>query len=415
MMAELINQIAMVTYPIAAVSSQSALDASTVLMFLVTAWMIYKNKSDFTIKWIGIEWAFLGYMLAVVLGFAINASAEAEWFRSTVKFSWVINLYILILTFQSLKVDTLKIIKVISVGTLLPNLYSLASYVNGYDLITYRINERITGLVNSSTYHAHGNAVLFVALLGALAFSYSRLSQRWKVFVLFSTFLLGASIFLTFTRGVWLSILASACVVAFLFFGWKRVVQIFAVVIVASGLAWKFWPKFNQRIQDTNSSYNHERLNLTKVNIEIWQEYPWLGIGYGENLRRAREYWDRPHWNMRRGYLESHAHNQYLNVLSTTGIVGSFFFNIFFFYFILKNWRMIRRTSREKERERYALLVICFWAQVEFALACLTDVGFEYAKIRGLLILVWALVIAIDQKPSLVKEIDRWNEAQGGS
>lgn len=401
---EILNQIFMSIYPIAAVSSQSALDVSTILMFVVTAWMIYKNRQDFTIKWIGIEWAFLGYIATVVLGFAINASPEAEWFRSAVKFSWVINLYILILTFQSLKIDMVKIAKVLGLGTLLPNVYALMSYVAGYDLMTYRINERITGLVNSSTYHAHGNAVLFVALIGALAFSKDYLSRAWKMFLWFAAALLGGSIFLTFTRGIWFSVLASSVVVLFLFWNWKKALLLLVVTFVLSGLAYQFWPKFNQRIQDSNSAYNHERLNLTKVNIEMWREYPWLGIGYGENLRRNREYWDRPHWNMRAGYLESHAHNQYLNVLSTTGIVGSIFFNIFFFFFILKNALMLRKTSRKETPQKFAMLVICFWAQIEFALACLTDVGFEYAKIRGLLILVWALVIAIDQKPTLVKE-----------
>ena len=54
--------------------------------------------------------------------------------------------------------------------------------------------------------------------------------------------------------------------------------------------------------------------------------------------------------------------------------------------------------------ERFALLVVALWAQWQFVLACLTDVSFEYAKIRALILLVWALVIAIDQKPALVKE-----------
>lgn len=399
-----LNSFAMAFYPIAAVSTQSGLDVATILMFLVTSWQLYKKKSDFTVKWIGIEWAFLGYIAVVILGFAINASAEAEWARSALKFSWVINLYILILTFQTLKVDTVKIIQIISVGTLLPNLYAMASYINGFDLLTGRINERITGLVNSSTYHAHGNAILFVSLLGGLAYSRSRLSTAWKNFVVLSTLLMGVSIFLTFTRGIWLSILASTLLIAFLFFSWKRLLQIIGVVLVASTLAFQLWPRFNQRVQDTNVAYNHERINLTKLNFEIWREYPWLGIGYGENLRRSPEYWQRPEWNLPTDYIQSHAHNQYLNVLSTTGVLGEVFFLIFFFFFMVKNWRMIRQTSKDRQPERYALLVICFWAQVEFALACLTDVGFEYAKIRALLILVWALVIAIDQKPSLVKE-----------
>lgn len=140
-----------------------------------------------------------------------------------------------------------------------------------------------------------------------------------------------------------------------------------------------------------------QRINLLKVNLQMWREYPWLGIGHGENLRRNREYWDRPEWNMPPNYITSHAHNQYVNVLATTGILGFIAFMSFFSFFLIKNIKLLIKASHNKASANYALLFACLWAQIEFWLACLTDVSFEYAKIRALLILVWALVIALEK------------------
>lgn len=405
MTALLLNEIALALYPVAAVSSQSLLDLTTVVMFFSLIWMLRKNKSQFVFQKIGIEWAFLAYVVVVILGFAINASKEAEWLRSFLKFSWLINIYILILVLQTVEIETTRIVKVLSALSLGPTLYSLISYLQGFDLITGRDNVRITGLVNSSTYHAHGNAFLFVFLVGGIFFSFKKLPKFWKVFSLISTFLLGVSILLTFTRGVWLSIFLSTIMILF-FIDWKKVLKFTGGTITLFLLLFFLWPKFHDRIVTTsNSDYNEMRVSLFKVNVQIWKEYPLLGIGFGENIRRNREYWDRPEWNKPADYLTSHAHNQFLNVLATTGIFGFVFFCWFFFFFILKNVKMIQKTNRLQTPERFAILLICLWAQLQFLLACWSDVGFEYAKIRALILLVWALVIAIEQKPSIVKEL----------
>lgn len=401
---ELLNSILLSIYSIAAVSSQSLLDISMALIFMTVFYIFFKNKKIFIFKKIGIEWAFLGYVFVVILGFLINSSKDAEILNSIYKFLWLINIYILIYAFQSCHFETKKIIKSLSVLTLIPTLYSLCSYIYGTDLITGRDNSRITGLVNSSTYHAHGNAMIFTFLVGCLYFSYKKLNFIWRLFSLTVTVLLGLSVVLTFTRGIWFSIFLSSFLVLY-FLDWRKLLKFLITSFVCFSLFYKLWPKFNERINDTTRSQsNEERLSLFKVNVQIWKEYPLLGIGYGENLRRNREYWDRPEWNKPQGYITSHAHNQYLNVLATTGVFGFIFFCAFFFFFLIKNFRLIKKTSLQKTPERYAILMVCFWAQVQFVLACFSDVSFEYAKIRALIILVWALVIALEQKPEIMIE-----------
>lgn len=392
-------------YLVAAVSSQSLLDTVTMLIIGLSLYWLARDRQKIIMQKIGIEWALIGYFAVVVLGFIVNAAPDAGWRRALLKFSWLFLLYFLILAFQLIKIVPVWLVQFVSSLSLLPTVYSLISYIHGVDLLTGRDNSRLTGLVNSSTYHAHGNAVIFVFLAGGLYFCYQELTTKWRAFVLTSTFLLGVSIFLTFTRGIWISLFVSTCLV-FFFLDRKKLIKIVSLGALIFILFLSTWSKFKDRIENSSSAAsNQQRVDLFHVNVEIWQEYPWLGIGYGENQRRNREYWDRPEWHKPAGYIVSHAHNQFLNVLSTTGVFGFFFFCSFYFYFIRKNFKLIRLTSRTQTPHKYAVLVVCLWAQVEFFLGCLSDVSFEYAKIRALLVLIWALVVAIDWKPDLVQEI----------
>lgn len=400
----LMNQIFLALIPTFAVSSQSLLDLALSALFLSLIFVFAKKRQILVIEKIGIEWAFLGYMITIVLGFWLNASPDAEWLDSAIKFSWVLNLYILIFGLQTTQLDSTKILKALSAGTLIPTLYSLASYMYGVDLITGRNNHRITGMVNSATYHAHGNAIIFVFLACCLYFSFKKLKLNWKIFAVSSFLLLGTSILLTFTRGIWISIFVSSAIIL-LILDRKKFLVFIAGTLILGGIAFQTLPKLREGVDPVARAASvEERVSFIQLNLQMWKQYPLLGIGYGENLRRCREYWDRPEWNKPADYNVSHAHNQYLNVLSTTGLFGLFFFAMFFLYFIYKNIKLLLKTSSELSPERWALLIGCLWAQIEFAIACLTDVSFEYAKIRTLILIVWALVVVIEKKPAVVKE-----------
>jgi O-antigen ligase len=211
-----------------------------------------------------------------------------------------------------------------------------------------------------------------------------------------SLFLLGISILLTFTRGIWLSIFFSTVIMSAIL-SYKRTIMLILGFGILIGGLFLAWPKFQDRMLHTkNVAANMERINLFNVNIQMWKEHPILGIGYGENVRRNREYWDRPEWNMPPEYMTSHAHNQFLNVLTTTGVLGLIPFVIFMSFFFFRNIKVLKRATPGSAG--YILLFCCLWGQIEFLLACLTDVSFEYAKIRALLVLIWAIVIATERK-----------------
>ncbi len=388
-------------FPAAGVISQTLLDAT---MFLIAfSWLFIVGKQKFKqgigIKAIGIEWAFVGYLLTIGMGFYANYNPEVSYLRSFSKFSWILNLYILVYALRISEIDLRKALIYVCGILFIPTVYSLVCYAWGVDLLTGRENSRISGFVNSPTYHAHGNAMLFVFLINLLVALYKKLARSEKLFTSLAVFLLGASIYLTYTRGVWISIFLSSLIMASIVLEKKKVmVVLFASTLAFIGLYFGS-ARFKERaVHATNFAANDERVNLFKVNVQIWKEYPLLGIGYGENVRRNREYWNRPEWLMHRKYITSHAHNQYLNVLATTGILGFVFFISFVGFFLLKNIRLLRKASKDKSSNHYILLFSCLWLQIEFLLAGLTDVGFEYAKIRAIFVFAWALVIAIEYK-----------------
>lgn len=380
------------------VASQSLLDAATIFLSGSLIWSLFKNRNEWPIyfKKVGPEWAILAYFVTVVAGYVLSASADAEVAWNLKKFTWVLSFYVYIYAFGRSKLKPKQMLWYFSLFFLIPNLYAIVGYLVQFDYITQVVIRRAIGLVNSSTYHAHANALLFVFFAALLIFYFNRLSRTLKVVGTLSLIIFFFSIFLTFTRGIWISLFLSTLIMTY-FVNWKWATAfVVGAVILCAGMYITI-PQFRDRLNPANSREStDERANLINVNLQMWHEHPLLGIGYGENQRRLREYWDQPAWNMPQNYIISHAHNQYLNVLSTTGVFGLAFYLVFHFFFLRKNLVMLK-AEKNKKGLRYILIFACLWAQFEFIFACVTDVTFEYAKIRALYLMIWALLIAIDR------------------
>lgn len=385
-----------------AVCSQSLMDIMMCLLLLVWLYGVWQSHklSGLGFRKIGIEWAFAGYLVTIVLGFIFNSVLQPEWFYVFFKFTWIFSLYFFINFYEAIDFDLVKTLKFMGTLVIIPVVGALVIFIqtNSQGLPE---EFRLLGFVNSATYYAHGNAMLLVFLLNLFLFLYKKISRSWNIMILVSLTLMVISIYFTYTRGIWISLFLSTVLMGLVTRNIKKVVAIFSLTFAAVLILFLTSQQFKDRLHHSLSAKaNHERVDLFNVNVQMWKEYPLLGIGYGENIRRNREYWDRPEWNRPAEYITSHAHNQYLNVLSTTGILGFIFFMSFISFFLRKNYLMFKAESAKNTvSTRYILLHGCLWMQFEFLLACLTDVSFEYAKIRILLVLTWALVMALDKPP----------------
>lgn len=348
------------------------------------------------------EYGFIFYVIAIVIGMLTLGISDLYSWSKLSNLIWIVNFYVFIWVFSRYEVNLVKIIKFFSWAFLLPNLYALIStlfntdFIRGRELFQYRL----VGLLGSSTYHAHANGLLLAFFFVILYFTYSRLSKTYKILSLLSVLLFSAGIFMTFTRGIWLSL--GICAFAFLFiFNRKHlIVGLVGCTVIVSSL-YSTSDTFQNRIKHTieTKSSDNQRWNLLNLHILMIKDAPVFGIGYPKYLSHTSEdVWRKYGFEFNENqHLNSHAHNQFLNITATTGLIGLIPFVLFYFWFLITNFKLVKFFKTTKQTEHYILAIACLMTQIEFLIANLTDIGFEYAKIRSLILLVWALVFCLWQ------------------
>jgi O-antigen ligase len=342
------------------------------------------------------EYGFIFYFFAVITGFIILKINDADaWIRLT-KFNWIINFYLFAWGLSKYEITLNKLLKFFAWAYLIPNIYALASAFAGYDPIHSKSYNsfRLLGVLESATYHAHTNGLILIFFLVILYFQFTKLTVKYKWLLTIATIVMTASVFLTLTRGIWLSLALS--ILAFLFVQNRK---LFTFTFLA-GLATSFTlyfcsSSFNSRVHQSLATKvgDQERWALFDVHVKLVVESPIVGIGYSSPLSHTP-----PELFAKYGYktyIDSHAHNQLLNVLAMTGVLGLIPFLLFNLWFLIINIDLVKKFRAEKNHDYNVLATACLITQVEFFVANLTDIGFEYAKIRSLILIVWALVFCM--------------------
>lgn len=171
------------------------------------------------------------------------------------------------------------------------------------------------------------------------------------------------SLFLTQSRGAWLSFIA-----AFLIFGILNSRKAIAVFLVVLGVVFVALPYTTQErifnLADTKNGTTWERLMLWKGTINMIKERPIMGFGpntYSRNFPKYRpvNYPD-----------ERYAHNSYLQIASESGIPGAFLFLTFIMSVFVVSFRRISLMSRGALRDLTGALLA---GLAGFALNSLVD------------------------------------------
>lgn len=382
------------------VVSQSFLDLSIFLIFICFIVLFFRKKQPYSIPYRKpyiFEYGFVFYIIAIVSELLILKVADPEsWYR-LYKFHWVINFYLFVWALSHYEINLSKLSKFFAFAFLLPNIYAIASTLAGYNWLSNQTihNFRLQGLTESATYHAHGNGLILSFFLVILFFQFKKLSTFYRYLSILAVSLMSLGIVMTFTRGILLSL--SVSILAFLFFHSRKyfIAGLISGAVLLGGL-YSFSDSFRYRFQHTlqTKTADSERWNLLKVHILMFKESPLIGIGYANNLSHTPpETWTK--FGFSPDNLNSHAHNQFLNVLTTTGLIGFMPFIVFYFWFFITNLKLVKKYKTNKMTNHYILATACLIAQLEFLIANLSDVGFEYTKIRSLILLVWALVFVL--------------------
>jgi O-antigen ligase len=256
-------------------------------------------------------------------------------------------------------------------------------------------------MVNSATYHSHALAIIFSFCAGLL-FMYFNWRKKSAWAYLCCLLLLWLSIYFTYTRGALLAILM-AVFSGLMILNWRKAVLLVVVFLGVSYSVVKLDPVLMGRVSESINSdkFDTNRVGLFRANMEVFQDHPLFGMGYDiyKNSEVYKQYTQKQ--KVSEELQDSHAHNQYLQMLSSTGFLGFFFFMCFVLFFLWQNIKVLKIAA--KGSELYSVALANLIAHVAILSLFLTDQSFEYTKIRFLVLVVWALTMGLKNQCSALK------------
>lgn len=141
-------------------------------------------------------------------------------------------------------------------------------------------------------------------------------------------------LFFSYARGAWLGFLSS---ILFLFDkNFKKAVAVILIICAALTGSY-FFSTGVQYIVHRRAESDHDRLAFYKSSLIAFTRKPILGYGH----RNFETYSSKikTEYNMSSPQFKGHAHNNFLENLASTGILGFSFFVLWLFFWIYESWR----------------------------------------------------------------------------
>ncbi|MFZ3231150.1 MAG: O-antigen ligase family protein [Pseudobdellovibrio sp.] len=373
------------------VVSQSLMDLVGTFFILYSFYLINKNqdlvfrakailKSNYFIF-------FYAWVLWVLISFLFGASNYDHLIARVLEFRWMIYVFCYLYVLEFFNQDYFKIFIFSLAGMCFLSLhiyFTDMNYVAGNPFMI-GVAKRAGGFLNDPMTLAHGLGLLVAFILGYC----SKMKIIFNKYILFSLLFILIAILMTMTRGVWIAVITSFTVYFFIK-SWKQAVLFCVFVLMLAGIGFSVSSNFRSRIEQTmqfKSSFDNERVVLWETNWYIIKNNPVFGIGYGENKHRVREFYDL--LNVPVGQFEGNAHNQYLNFLAGTGVIGLLFYLIWIFTNLY--WAFVLSNNLKVSLQVQALGFGSFLAQVVFLVGGLTESNFEHSKIKTIITFFWAI------------------------
>lgn len=169
----------------------------------------------------------------------------------------------------------------------------------------------------------------FIFLLNLIFENYKNRRLRF-VYVFFAVFTL-ISVFLTYSRSAFVTLVIGVCVFLIL----KKKIKYIAIIILILGLITLVLPKA-YKTEGTNflrTASSEARIGSFYQTMSIFERNPVLGVGFNA-YRYAKNRYGFTFGNWQESHSDAGADNSFAFVLATTGVIGFSFF-IFMWYKLL--------------------------------------------------------------------------------
>ncbi len=361
-------------------------------------------KSDLEVHTLGIEIPLVIFLIIVFFGLRSSA-AEGNLSPVLENLSNITLLFVFTYSLQVVKNLNRLLAILIALSTLVAG-YAISQHIVGADLLRPEmILEEIpwgTGSVHPSqgffaNHLVYAHSFMMIVCFPWAALLLSRRSPWWQNFLYALSFvIILVSLFFSYGRGAWLALIVALPLMAF--FASRKVFLTTAFFIVLTG---SLFYNLNSNIREStqtifseSSNKNEDRKNLWHINLEMFRDHPWIGVGYDQNEGLSQNYYDKLEI---RNAPVSNAHSNYVQLLATTGFLGFTFYTLIIIIFLLMTARLFSIIPTTHYWHRVFALG-ALGAQVAFHVGGLTHWNFGDLEVQIQLIFWLAVVGYMSQR-----------------
>ncbi|HAZ11683.1 MAG: hypothetical protein A2X86_18335 [Bdellovibrionales bacterium GWA2_49_15] len=297
------------------------------------------------------SWALLGVILTIALSVVANLDILPHPLSNLlkVKYFFISLLGIFALAAVPRNYFSNKRLRValnlFLLATTVASISGIVAYYTGFNYLKWKPGchpDRACGLYGMYMTYGYGLSLFMVLLTGLLIYrdEVKQWIPKWWLGLAFA--INGFGLYLAFARGGWIGYaIAIPC-----FFLKKNKKIIFALIAVAAlffVMSYNFLAPFKKMVSDREGS-NAQRISFAQTAIVAFKERPVFGWGYRNfepNVKALKEKYDLDH-----KYFGGHAHNNYLEHLASTGILGFLAILIFSFFWAYENFKRDDLISR---------------------------------------------------------------------
>jgi O-antigen ligase len=259
---------------------------------------------------------------------------------------------------------------------------------------------------------AHKNMfsqILFLAFSFAVYGIYY-FKNHWRTAAVFGAAFNLLLIVALMTRSVWVAMVVSTALtfLAYQFFFRKKVegrllpkpvIYALSGIIIAAAAAFFLFARLDPdssikkhitEATDFTSGNTYHRLNIWKKSIPIVKEHPVLGVGAGNWKIEVSKYNVALYYNDRGWVVPRRTHNDYINVVTETGLLGLL---VFLSMFGVLLFYLIKNIKRAENRNDKLFAIILFFALIGYMTFSFFSFTKERTESQILLNLIFAFII----------------------
>jgi len=360
-------------------------------------------KKDLELHTIGIEIPLAAFLIVVLFG--LRSSPEGSLYSIAQGVGSVGLLFVFTYSLQVLRNLNNLLGGLVVFGFFVAG-YAISQHILGMDFIHPDLSlEEIPWGQNLikpsqgffSNHIVFGQSFMMITCIPWAAILLSRRSPWWQNLLYVVSFLvILLSVVFSFGRGAWLALLVALPLMAF-FANRKFFLTLLAVIFVCGGIFFNLSSSFRQTSQGIFSespSVNEDRKKLWHINLEMFRDHPWVGVGYEQNERLSQSYYDK--LEIKNGPI-GNARSNYIQLLATTGLLGFAGYVLIIIIFLLMTARLFSIIPETHFWHRVFALG-ALGAQITFHVGGLTHWSFGEREVQLQFIFWLSLVGYMSQR-----------------